>query len=284
MGVGVDLTHGGLSSQISAADVESLRVLTRSARPSAATFKGVTRRVHLGELTWTELTQRASAPVLLIPVGSTEQHGPHLPLATDTLIAESLAQVLMTDLIGTHESAEAEPPCLIGPTLQVTSSGEHADFVGTLSIGAKVTEQTLIELTRSADWARGLLLINGHGGNHHSVSTAIALLTTEQRNITAWWPQIPAGDLHAGHSETSIMMYLHPELVRTDRVEPGAVRLTADDLHSLRSQGVRAVSENGVLGDPRPSTAAAGEDLFNKLRADLLATYLKRFPNDALSV
>ncbi len=284
MGVGIDLTHGGLSSQISRSDVESLRVLTECPSSAAATFNAVSHPLHLGELTWTDIAQRSTPPVIVIPVGSTEQHGPHLPLATDSLIAESLARSLVSDLIAAQKSADAEPPCLIGPTLQITSSGEHADFAGTLSIGAEATEHTLIELARSADWARGLLLINGHGGNHRSVTHALAVSAHEQRNIAAWWPRIPAGDLHAGHVETSMMLYLYPELVRASQIATGAVHLETEDLRRLQSQGVRAVSDNGVLGDPLTATACAGEDLFNMLRADLLVTYHNRFPDDALPV
>jgi mycofactocin precursor peptide peptidase len=237
--------------------------------------------VRLGDLTWTEVHRRTTPPVLLIPVGSTEQHGPHLPISTDSMIAEALCSAVARDVCGT-ESTGTEPPCLIGPTLQVTASGEHAGFAGTLSIGSAVTEHTLIELARSADWARGLILVNGHGGNLHSVSAALTLLAYEQRQVFAWWPRIPGGDLHAGDSETSIMLHLHPELVRTELIEPGTVDLGPEGLKRLQSEGVSALSSNGVLGDPRPASASTGKQLFNMLRDDLLFSYHNWFPADAL--
>ncbi len=112
---------------------------------------------RLGDVTWTDLWNLAPRPIIVIPVGSCEQHGPHLPLDTDTRIALALAEGLATSF---------EPgDVLIGPTIGATSSGEHAGFPGTLSIGAALLEQTIVELVRSADWSAGVVLVNGHGGN-----------------------------------------------------------------------------------------------------------------------
>jgi creatinine amidohydrolase len=214
--------------------------------------------VHLGDATWTEIAdtvRRADdgtlAPILLIPVGSTEQHGPHLPIATDTIIAEEIADraVRRTDGL------------VVGPTITVSSSGEHTGFAGTLSVGAEVTTAMLVELARSADWAAGVVFVNGHGGNHAPATAAIDTLTAEGRTVLAWWPRWPSrrdggpADLHAGRIETSMMLAIDPGLVRLERAV-GGPGVTIDE---LRRRGVRAVSSSGVLGDPDGASGREGE-------------------------
>lgn len=205
---------------------------------------------------------RAPAPIVLIPVGSTEQHGPHLPLATDTIIAEEL----------TGRAVHHTDGLLIGPTISVSASGEHAEFAGTLSIGSEVMTSVLIELIRSADWAAGVVLVNGHGGNHEAVTNAIAASTAEGRSVLGWWPNWPQrrdggpADLHAGRIETSMMLAIDPGLVRLELAAAGPDASIAD----LRSHGVRAVSSSGVLGDPDGASGREGERFITEFVADLV--------------
>ena len=218
---------------------------------------------RLGDLTWTDLWNLAPRPIIAIPIGSCEQHGPHLPLDTDTRIAVALAHGLVTSF---------EPgDVLIGPTLEATASGEHAAFPGTLSIGAEVVEQLIVELVRSADWSAGVVLVNGHGGNANPVQRAANTLMGEGRRVLAWWPHIRHGDAHAGESETSMMLALAPQLVRMTRAEAGRQEPIVDLIDELRSNGVRAVSPNGILGDPRGATANHGKALLTRLIIDLVA-------------
>jgi len=225
--------------------------------------------VRLGDTTWSDvetLPRRSDdgtlAPIVLVPVGSTEQHGPHLPVATDTLIAEELAGRAIHHTDG----------LLLGPTLSVTSSGEHAGFAGTLSIGVRAMAAVVVELVRSADWAAGVVLVNGHGGNHAAVTRAVEILTGEQRQVLAWWPRWPSrrnggpDDLHAGRVETSLMLAIDPGLVRLERAVAGP-DTTVDE---LRERGVRAVSPSGVLGDPGGASGREGEELITSLVADLV--------------
>ena len=134
--------------------------------------------MHLAETTWIDAANGDPPPLLAVPVGSCEQHGPHLPLATDTIIAEALA----------GELARRRPDVVVGPTLTVTASGEHAGFAGTLSIGTAAMSQLVVELVRSADWAAGVVLVNGHGGNADAVDRAVATLAAEGRDVLSWWP------------------------------------------------------------------------------------------------
>lgn len=219
--------------------------------------------MFLGRTTWTEHWKPTRRPLLVVPVGACEQHGPHLPLDTDLRIATALA----TSLAGKFDEGEL----LVTPPLTITSSGEHASFPGTLSIGAAVMEQVIIELVRSADWSAGVVLVNGHGGNREPVTRAVSVLETEQRRVFAWWPTIPGGDAHAGDAETSMMLALAPDLVRMHRAEAGNTEPLADLLDEMLAGGVRSVSANGVLGDPRHATATHGRNLLTRLNIDLVA-------------
>ncbi len=218
---------------------------------------------YLGHSTWTEHWKPTRRPLLVVPVGACEQHGPHLPLDTDIRIAKALAERLADKF--------DEGELLVTPPLTITASGEHASFPGTLSIGAEVMEQVIIELVRSADWSAGVVLVNGHGGNRLPVERAVRVLQAEQRPVFAWWPTIPGGDAHAGDSETSIMLALVPDLVHMDRAEAGNTEPLADLLDEMLAGGVRAVSTNGVLGDPRHASASRGRNLLTRLSIDLVS-------------
>ncbi len=231
----------------------------RPSRPhrGAVTVAGV----RLSDLTWPEVD--AAPPIVVVPVGSCEQHGPHLPLGTDTMVAEALAGRLVAERPGT----------VVAPVLTVTASGEHAGFPGTLSIGGDVMSSLVVELVRSADWAVGVVLVNGHGGNRSAVAAATATLRAEGRDVLAWWPAPTGGDAHAGATETSVLLALVPELVRSDRMAPGATAPLASLMPELRAGGVLAVSRTGVLGDPTTASAAIGQTVLDDLTADLVAAF-----------
>lgn len=199
--------------------------------------------------------------ILAVPLGSTEQHGPHLPLDTDTRIAVALATRL----------AAARDDVTVAPALAYGSSGEHAGFAGTLSIGQDALELVVVELIRSADaYDGGVVLVNGHGGNASPLTRAARTLAGEGRHVLAWSPSLPpGGDLHAGRTETSLMLALDPSTVRLDLAEPGATEV---DLTRLRAEGVRAVSPNGILGDPTGASAEEGARLLDAMAADLVST------------
>lgn len=205
-------------------------------------------------------------PVLAIPVGSCEQHGPHLALDTDTVIATALAEAL----------AEQRHRVLVAPAIAMSASGEHAGFAGTLSIGTEALITVLVELVRSADWAAGVVLVNGHGGNADALSRATRTLHSEQRRVLTWWPSTPKdarADAHAGWLETSVMLHLDPSRVHMELAQPGDTRPLRDTIDQMRSHGVQAVSPNGVLGDPTPATATDGAAVMHAWVLDLVGRF-----------
>jgi mycofactocin precursor peptide peptidase len=211
----------------------------------------------LGSLPWPAV----DGDVLAVPLGSTEQHGPHLPLSTDTDVAVALATGL----------AERRPGVLVAPAVPYGASGEHAGFTGTLSVGHEALELLLVELVRSAtDTWPHVLLVNGHGGNLESAKAAVARLRGESRDVLLWSPRW-RGDAHAGRTETSVLLALHPSAVGESR-EAGAVEPLADLLPALRSGGLRSVSTNGVLGDPAGASAEEGRVLLAQALDDLEST------------
>ena len=217
--------------------------------------------------TWSQIANREST-VLLLPLGSCEQHGPHLPLDTDTQIAQHLCA----------QAAQQDNRILIAPSLSITASGEHAGFPGTLSIGTEALTQVLIEIVRSADWCSGVVFVNGHGGNTDAVTAAVRTLKSEQRNVASWWPRIEHGDAHAGASETSMMLAIDPSRVNMAKAEAGSTKPIGEISEQLRSGGVRAVSANGVLGDPTTATSEHGQSLLSQLTQDLV-TFINEHMN-----
>jgi mycofactocin precursor peptide peptidase len=199
----------------------------------------------------------------VVPLGSVEQHGPHLPLDTDTRIAVAVASRACAGRAGVGLA----PPVTFG------ASGEHADFPGTLSIGTAALTLLLIELGRHASlhWP-AMLLVNGHGGNAPAIGDAVRQLRAEGRQCHVWHAGQAGWDAHAGRMETSMMLALAPGEVLLAAASPGDTRPLAEIMPALRSGGVRAVSANGVLGDPTGARAGEGERLLGLLVAGLAVT------------
>lgn len=216
----------------------------------------------LATATWPEV-DGADRRVLLLPLGSTEQHGPHLPLTTDTVVATRLAELAHREL----------PQVGLAPAIPYGASGEHAHFPGTLSIGTEALFQLLVEFVRHAagDW-RHVLVVNGHGGNADALARAAALTRYEGRSLQVHHAASggPRADPHAGYRETCLMLHLAPETVRVDRAAPGATAALADLLPRIAAGGVRAVSPNGVLGDPTGADARDGARIFQAMGTRLL--------------
>lgn len=221
--------------------------------------------MELAGLTWTEAADLGDR-VAVVPLGSLEQHGPHLPLDTDTRIA-----VAVVDRAVSVASAHGTAAVAL-PALPYGASGEHAHFPGTVSIGTEALAGVLVELGRSLTGpCAAVVFASGHGGNAEALAAALDVLNGEGRAVASWAPSTPGGDAHAGRTETSLVCALDPSAVRPHADVTGDTRPLAEIMDHMRREGVRAVSPTGVLGDPAGASAAEGEELLASLAADLAA-------------
>jgi creatinine amidohydrolase/Fe(II)-dependent formamide hydrolase-like protein len=180
----------------------------------------------------------AGSDLVLVPVGSTEQHGPHLPLETDSIIAESVAGEVASR-IGAR----------LGTTIKVGVSVEHMDFPGTETLTVEEFKQRIKE---AGEKYGNAVFINGHGGNNKSLRE----LGVRHVNLTTLFRPYD----HAGEIETSLIMYLRPELVKREEIRK-------HDFKWPERDGWRMVdySKSGVLGDPTAASVGKGEEYFNEL-------------------
>lgn len=214
--------------------------------------------LHLTELTWPTVPD---GPLVLVPIGSTEQHGPHLPFDTDTAIAFAVASACASHL------SDHSVPVVVAPPISYGASGEHQMFPGTISIGHEALRTLLIEIVRSlSHWAGRIVLVNGHGGNVSTIVDVVNQMIIEQHRL-AWVPCAFEGetDAHAGHNETSVMLFLDPKRVDMSQAVTGNTANLIELLPDLMASGVRAVSESGILGNPIHADASVGKDLFTNL-------------------
>jgi mycofactocin system creatininase family protein len=224
--------------------------------------------VELAGATWPQVEASAARTVLAVPLGSLEQHGPHLPLDTDTRIAVALATGLAAHCTGVT----------VAPAVAYGASGEHAGFPGTLLVGHEVLAGLLVELVRSARGAfAGVVFVNAHGGNEDALAEAQRRCTDEGDDVLGWRATVPGGDAHAGRTETSLLLAIDPAAVRLELAEPGCTEPLATLLPRLRAEGVRPVSSNGVLGDPTGASAEEGQALLHALVDDLAASVSARW-------
>jgi len=236
--------------------------------------------MHLAEATWTDVAD-AGTELALLPVGSTEQHGPHAPLGTDTLNAEAVAAAGAD----AHDGEVA-----VAPAIPVGVAAEHRDFPGTMWVSPDTFRDYVREAVASLAH-HGLdrvVFVNGHGGNVDALREVAAGLSRDGTAYAAaftWFDAVDA-DLPMGHGgarETALVRATNPDLVREDRVE--AAREGASDRWGEWIAGVNLAhdtaefSENGVVGDPGAGSAADGETMLREAGerlAELLAAVAER--------
>ena len=219
-------------------------------------------------------TTNLSSKIVLLTLGSWEQHGPHLPFDTDTIIINSVVTQAM------HDSQINANEFMIAPTVAISASDEHVGFPGTLSTGTEALAQSVVAICRSASWSLGVCIVNGHGGNTDALARISSALTHEKITHSIWsLPSYDGADMHAGHTETSVMLYVAPDKVQTDRIERGTVGDSSALVAQMRTSGVAGVSDNGVLGDPTTATKEHGYAVMN-LYSTSLASHLVKLSHE----
>jgi creatinine amidohydrolase len=230
----------------------------------------------LGELTYQDIPKSISArSVLILPVGSIEQHGPHLPLNTDVLIAEALTARIIA------RWGEALDLWRL-PTISVSLAREHEWAAGTLSLSVEGLTVLIRDLGRTITRAlptRNLLIFNGHGGNRGILKALLRDLRIDfGMNVCVFNPAaLSDGDgspglpeIHAAKNETSIMLAIAPQLVRLDRLANDKANVRGDTIRDRIldlsvtwpwTSDDKALSVDGVIGDPHGATAEFGEQL-----------------------
>ena len=226
---------------------------------------------RLERLSWPEVAAALAAgkTTAIIVVASSEQHGPHLPEATDALIGEGLA-VRLAQRLGN---------ALVAPVIRPGCSSHHLDFPGSISITPElllaIVDSYLASLRRHG--FRNFFVFSSHGGNFPVLARMAeggppedVIVVSDLAGFTGTMLRAlrPFGRddstiPHADVSETAEMLVLHPDLVHMERAEKGFVGDVG--LPELQKSGLREVSKNGVLGDPRGATAEMGEAVLDSL-------------------
>ncbi len=236
--------------------------------------------MDLSEATWVDVADY-DAGLAVVPVGATEQHGPHAPLGTDFLIAEAVAAEGIERFSGEVVRA---------PTIPVGVSEEHRQFPGTLWLSPE-TFRAVVRETVAGLAAHGfdrVVLVNGHGGNVAALREVAGTITRHDAAYAVpftWFDAVSDDEIEMGHAgafETAVLRYLG-DLVREDRV--GGAKEGASERWGEWVSGTNLAydsaefTENGVVGDPMEGTAERGARLFDRAAdrlADLLGTVAER--------
>jgi creatinine amidohydrolase len=245
------------------------------------------QKINLFEMTRPEVERAIAAGVdtIIVPLGSTEQHGLHLPLGTDAILGAALGDRV----------ARALGNALLAPVLPIGCSEHHMDFAGSLTLKKETFIEVLTDVCRSlAHHGFGhIALIPTHGGNFAPLAKAAGAIRPELSgvNLIAYTDLMgfmeeifrvgksrevtpEQAGAHSGEFETSLMLTVRPDLVAMDMAQPGYVGDPLSIAPLVFEKGFRAATENGVLGDPCDASAANGEAYMDAL-TQLLVRFIK---------
>ncbi|HET7323344.1 MAG TPA: creatininase family protein [Halococcus sp.] len=232
--------------------------------------------MHLAEATWTD-ADSIETDLALVPVGSTEQHGPHAPLGTDTLTARTIA----TAGADAYEEA-TDHEVVVAPAIPVAVAEEHRQFSGTLWISPDTFRSYVREIVSSLashGWTK-TVLVNGHGGNVGALREVAAAITRhdDAYAVPFTWFEATAsmGEMgHGGPLETTLLRAIEPDLVREERIEEARAGASERWGEWVSKTNIAFDSveftDNGVVGDPSEGDAERGEELLERATTALVA-------------
>lgn len=256
---------------------------------------------QLHQMTWEEnkeAIERSGA--VLVPVGSTEQHGPHLPINNDIYCAEKLSLTIA------DAAAQEGLEVAVGPSIAFGVSGHHMDFPGTVTLRRHLFEEVVYDVGSSLlkhGWKR-LVFVNGHGGNSSALMAAVERLAHDYPDAVVvlheWWILIgdklrdilEVGLFHACEGETSLSMALGQKVLE-DRMKPEiplspSKFISFSFLENVFKVGLplppmRQISKSGVVGDPTKASRAKGEAILREVLARTMIL-LRELTEDKLMV
>jgi creatinine amidohydrolase len=242
--------------------------------------------LELETLTWPEVRREIEAgrDTIVVAFGAVEQHGHHLPLGTDAIFGDELSRRLAERL-----------DAFRAPTMRIGCSRHHLAFPGTMSVSEETFHGVVGDLVRgwSGHGFRRIVILPTHGGNFAPLAGALEKLGTVDGvkvvGVTDLGVLIQAtlglgaelgvpsaeGGVHAGQWETSMMLALHPELVKMDAAVAGYTGDLESGLQRFLDEGVHVLTDTGVFGDPTNASAADGRLYIERL-LDLAAEAVER--------
>jgi len=256
----------------------------------------VFKKKMLEEMSWTELDElRKQVDTVLIPTGSVEMEGPHLPLAVDSIVAQEVARRV----------AEEVEDVVVGPLVNVTYSDWHMGFPGTLTLSIPTLTRVLREICESLieHGFKRIFFVNSHIGNDSpiwAVGNDMARKSLARVGMISLWPlsndvakDVPELKekkfLHAGEIMTSVIMAIRPDLVDMSKAKKEYLRPKIDSVSQVLSSKVEfkgrmvsvyhrsdEVTESGVMGDPFAASKEKGEKII-KLWVDYIRAFVEEF-------
>jgi creatinine amidohydrolase len=244
-------------------------------------------KVRISEMSWVDVQKALDRGfrTVVFAVGSNEQHGPHLPTCTDSLIGDVLANEVTLRL----------GKALQAPTINVGCSEHHMAFPGTIDLKPETLKNLIRDycVSLAKQGFKNIVILPSHGGNFNVVREATDELNrslegtkvvsyTDLKGLLGFLTEfsskygITAGEsgAHAGESETSMVLAIRKDLVDMEQVREGFVGNYEEKIPVIFSQGIRAVTENGVVGDPRKAEASRGEE-YLELWAEKMVEFVR---------